>query len=289
MLMERLNHHHELNPTWSNLTALYPCPTGEGQLQCGMPYEGQGVLGCWKGNGSDGTKEWAGIQMLAPMIPGECYKVSFWIQNKKDNPDFLAVTNQWGLFFSKTPSPDFDPNTLNFSTVADQWVATEEVIEGSEWIYKEFIYEASDSYRYAYIGYMGNLNTSTYTVWSDSPSIGFYVWLDEIIVERLVPELTVSPDPTICQGESVTLSASSNFPISWENGASSDTVFQVSPTETTTYYVEAGPTASCTVTKAITVNVVSEPTVSFVVEGASCDTLANGAIDLSRTGNGSTL
>ena len=44
----------------SNLTGLEDCPLGQGNEWCGLPYEGEGVLGCWKGNGPDGSREWAG-------------------------------------------------------------------------------------------------------------------------------------------------------------------------------------------------------------------------------------
>jgi len=99
--------HHTSNGPGNNLTSLTPCPPGTGDTGCGYPYEGEAVLGAWKGNGPDGSKEWAGVQMLETMEAGGCYEVSFWIQNKKDNPAQLYETNQWGMFFSKTKFPFF--------------------------------------------------------------------------------------------------------------------------------------------------------------------------------------
>ena len=92
------DHHHVDNPPGNNLTSLEPCATGQGFTNCGFPYDGGGVLGCWKGNGLDGTREWAGTILTEPMVPGACYQISFWIQNKEDKPTALYETNQWGLF-----------------------------------------------------------------------------------------------------------------------------------------------------------------------------------------------
>ncbi|MCB0693900.1 MAG: gliding motility-associated C-terminal domain-containing protein [Lewinellaceae bacterium] len=251
------DHHHQDNPAGSNLTSLLPCPTGNGNTECGIPHSGKAVLGCWKGNGPDGSKEWAGTQLLEPMVPGACYKVSYWFQNKEDNPNFLMLTNQWGVFFSKTMIPTFNPNLINFATRADQFVTCSEVNDGSDWSYVEFLYTPTDAYTYAYVGYMGNVSTSTFTAWSNDFQIGFYAWFDDVAVERIVPELTTTGDQTICLGDSVFLSATSNYPVEWNTGTSLDTVdgLWVKPTATTTYSVRTLDGTSCSLTEDITVTV----------------------------------
>lgn len=259
------DHHHQQNPPGSNLTSLEPCPAGNGQTQCGFPYQGEGVLGCWKGNGDDGTREWAGTQLTEPMVAGDCYKVSFWVQSKEDNPNFFMATNQWGLFFSTTQTVSFSPNVADYSTMADQWVACEQVIEDSIWRYFEFDYVASDNHQYVYVGYMGNVSNSTFQAWSSSFSIGFYAWFDEISVEKITPTLTVSEDEAICPGDSVLLSFDSNFPILWTDGTivDSSTSVWVTPQQATTYYVQTQDSTQCTVIDSVVISILTGSTVVY--------------------------
>lgn len=251
------DHHHQDNPAGSNLTSLLPCPTGNGNTECGYPHSGKGVLGCWKGNGPDGSKEWAGTQLLEPLVPGACYKVAYWFQNKEDHPNFLMLTNQWGVFFSKTMLPTFNANLINFATRADQFVTCSEVNDGTDWSYVEFIYTPNDAYTYAYVGYMGNVSTSTFTAWSNDFQIGFYAWFDDLVVERIDPQLTTSGDQTICLGDSVFLSATANFPVEWNSGSGLDTVngIWVKPTTTTTYTVRTLDGTNCSQSEDIIVTV----------------------------------
>ncbi len=252
------DHHHVDNAAGSNLTSLLPCPTGNGNTECGMPHSGKGVLGCWKGNGTDGTKEWAGTQLLEPLVPGACYKVSYWVQNKEDNPNFLMLTNQWGIFFSKTMTPTFNPNLINYATKADQFVTCTEVNDGTEWTYVEFTYTPSDAYTYAYVGYVGNVSSSIFTAWSSDFMIGFYAWFDDILIERFEPTLTASSNQTICLGDSLFLTASSNYAVEWTDGSTKDTVdgIWVKPKSTTTYSVRTLDGSNCSLSKDITVTVI---------------------------------
>ncbi len=252
------DHHHEDNPAGSNLTSLLPCPTGNGNTECGVPHSGKGVLGCWKGNGADGTKEWAGTELLQPMVPGACYKVSYWVQNKEDHPNFTMLTNQWGIFFSETMIPTFNANLINFATRADQFVTCQEVNDGTDWTYVEFMYTPTEAYTYAYVGYMGNVSTSTFTAWSMDFQIGFYAWFDDIVVERIEPLLTASDDQTICLGDSIFLSATSNFPVEWSDGSFVDTIdgIWVKPQTTTTYTVRTLDGTNCALTQDIVITVV---------------------------------
>lgn len=263
------DHHHQLNPSGNNLTSLDPCPTGSGDTWCGYPYQGQAVLGCYKGNGPDGVKEWAGTQMTEPMIPGDCYKVSFWIQSKYDDPAFLMETNQWGIFFSTTPMPSFNPNLANFAPMANRWLACPQVINGAEWQYVEFDYIASGAYQYAFVGYMGNVATSTFTAWSNDYLVGFYAWFDEVKVEHINPTLQLNDDASICLGDSVLLNFESNYPITWTNGVNSGntTQFWATPEQTTTYYVQTQGAAACNITDSVTITVLgaSETTMQALV------------------------
>lgn len=259
------DHHHQQNPPGSNLTSLSPCPTGNGNTDCGFPYEGEAVLGCWKGNGADGTKEWGGIQLSEPMVPGGCYEVSFWIQNKKDNPDFFMSTSNWGIFFSETQYPSFNPNLINYDTKADQFVTTEVEVNESEWRYFEFSYTANEAYEYAYVGYVGNASNATSTTWSNDFLIGFYAWFDDIRVVRIDPYLELTNHQVICKGDSVLVQSESNFPILWTDGIQTDSSnsFWVFPQENVIYYFETQDSTACSILDSVVIEVLEKETILF--------------------------
>ncbi|MBL8003274.1 MAG: SprB repeat-containing protein, partial [Flavobacteriales bacterium] len=247
-----LNNATGVTPGWLDPT----CPLGNGQIQCGTPHTGSGVLGCYKANGAAGTKEWAATALASPMVPGQFYRVGFWIQNKKDNPTYIMETNQWGAFFSTTALPAFNPNSYSFSTAPNDWVTCTQVIAGSQWQYLEWCYVPQQPYTHLYLGYMGDVVLSTVNAWSNSGSVGFYVWIDDVVVEAISPSLNVIPDMTICNGDSVQLWASSDLAISWDGGVTTDTAIWVSPNTTTTYYVQTITQGSCQLIDSVTVTVV---------------------------------
>ena len=250
------DHHHQLNPPGNNLTSLQPCPLGAGQNDCGTPYMGQAVLGAYKANGSTGTKEWAGIALSSPMVPGQPYKVGYWIQNKKDNPNFIMETNQWGMYFANSMVAPVNPNTHNFVNNPSEWVTCSQVINDTIWHYLEWCYVPPQAYTHIYVGYVGDVINSTINAWSNSASVGFYVWIDEVFVEPLTLQLTTSPDVAICTGDSTLIWASSpDLAISWDGGVTTDTAIWVSPTVTTTYFVEGVSSGGCSVIDSVTVSV----------------------------------
>lgn len=245
-------HHLDRNPG-SNLTGLNPCPLGDGRTDCGFPVAGKGVMGCYKGNGSDGSKEWAGIRLLEATVPGDCYEVSFWIQNKKDEVGNQYVTNQWGVFFSETEFPQFNPNLFDFDRLASQWVATEEVIDGSDWRLIELNFEADAAYEYLFVGFMGNVSDAIQRIPNNDGFLGCYVFFDELYVNHV--DVDVPSTLNICAGEETTIDFVSDFPINWTDGTTSDTTrsFVVAPLSTTTYYVTATGNTGCLKVDSVTV------------------------------------
>ncbi len=263
--------HHHTSLSGNNLTGLDPCPLGQGAMDCGYTIAGESVIGCWKGNG-DGSREWAGVQLTQPLESGACYKVSFWIQNKEDNPDFLYETNQWGVFFSETQFPAFSVNVTDYTSRLDQIVMTEEVVGDTIWHYFEFDYQANEAYQYAYFGYQGNVATSTFTAAnSTDPLLGFYAWFDEVSIVKITSELTVSNDTIICSGDSVLVTANSNSPVVWSHLAP-DTVssFWATPQTTTTFYVRTQGTTDCSILDSIVIGVNQEEEVEFPAEEVIC-------------------
>ncbi|TXF91175.1 T9SS type B sorting domain-containing protein [Neolewinella aurantiaca] len=247
-------HHTSRNPG-TNLSGLNPCPLGNGRTDCGFPVAGSGVMGAYKANGADGSKEWAGAQLTEPMVPGDCYEISFWVQNKRDDPARELVTNQWGVFFSETMQPQFNPNLFNFDIVANQWVASDQVIDGSEWTLVELNFEADQAYEYLFLGFMGNVSDATQRLYNDDPQLGCYVWFDELYVRHV--DVEVPETLNICAGETTTIDFVSDYSINWTDGEISDTTrsFEVTPLVSTTYYVTATGNTGCTKTDSVTVEV----------------------------------
>lgn len=259
-----LNNATGVTPGWLNPG----CPLGNGQIQCGTPHNGSGVLGCYKGNGAAGTKEWAATALASPMVPGQTYRVGYWIQNKYDRQQFIMETNQWGMFFSTTALPSFNPNTYSFTTAPNDWVTCTQLINDTIWHYLEWCFVPQQAYTHIYLGYVGDVINSTVNAWSNSGSVGFYVWIDDVVVEAINPTLTVIPDMTICTGDSVQLWASSDLALSWDGGATTDTAIWVSPGTTTTYYVQTLNQGACQLIDSVTVTVV----------GCNCNIVLQNAI-----------
>lgn len=263
------DHHHQDNAPGSNLTSLEDCPLFLGQTQCGKPYMGKAVLGLYKGNGIIGTKEWAGIELTEPLQTGRCYRVSYWLQNKKDNPNFFMATSQWGMFFSQTKLPSFSVNASDYNFLQEQWVSTTELLDhNSEWVYYEHDLKAELDYPFVFVGYVGNPAEADMVNWSTSGSVGFYSWMDEVSIVDITPDLTMSQDNNICYGDSVLLEFNSNYPIEWTEGTTIHTSISewVYPTVTTDYIVHTIDPTDCTQYDTITVHVLGPEFAEFAAD-----------------------
>ncbi|MCB0474497.1 MAG: hypothetical protein KDC69_02420, partial [Flavobacteriaceae bacterium] len=122
--------------------------------------------------------------------------------------------------------------------------------------------------------------TTTYTVTAGNSCASDVT--DEVIVTvNESPSLTTSGDVTICEGQSIDLTATSNGNVEWNTGETMPTI-TVSPTETTTYTVTS-TLGACPVSQDIVVTVNQTPSVT-----ASDDlTICSGEeVILTATGKG---
>tara|TARA_B100000508_G_scaffold55003_3_gene42668 strand:- start:33337 stop:37557 length:4221 start_codon:yes stop_codon:yes gene_type:complete len=87
------------------------------------------------------------------------------------------------------------------------------------------------------------------------------VFSNEITVNTLPTVSVTAGNNTICEGESVQLTASGANSFTWDNGLGSGAVKTVSPQTTTTYEVVGSNGAGCEDTQTITITVESAPTV----------------------------
>ncbi|MEL6392111.1 MAG: proprotein convertase P-domain-containing protein, partial [Bacteroidota bacterium] len=104
---------------------------------------------------------------------------------------------------------------------------------------------------------------------------------DSVAVSIVDIEVEAGTDPTICPGESVTLTATGANSYSWTNGPNSSD-FVVNPTQTTTYLV-TGASSGCTDQDSVTVNVVLNTSVSISPQDAICP---GDSVLLTATGTG---
>lgn len=110
--------------------------------------------------------------------------------------------------------------------------------------------------------------TTTYTVTATSTN-GCTASASHTVNVSTSPNVTVSGINTICQGESVVLSASGGNTYLWNNNSNTPTI-TVSPSTTTTYTVTATSTAGCTASASIVITVNSLPVVTISGETTIC-------------------
>src|SRR5690554_169682 len=123
-----------------------------------------------------------------------------------------------------------------------------------------------------------------------------HTFTNEITVTSSPIVTATASETTICEGESIVLTANGANTYTWDNGLGSGNTHTVSPTTTTTYEV-VGTTGLCSRTESITINVHPEPNVTLtasnttICTGGSTVLTASGANDYTwdnGLGNGST-
>ncbi|NNC44661.1 MAG: T9SS type A sorting domain-containing protein, partial [Winogradskyella sp.] len=126
---------------------------------------------------------------------------------------------------------------------------------------------------------VGPTETTTYTV-TVSDDEGNTVEDTVEIIVNTIPTANAGIDETICQGESVVLSATGGSSYLWSTGATSATI-EVSPNSTIDYSVEVF-NGNCSDIDIVTVNVISAPQISTsgditIVEGDSVTLTVTGS------------
>jgi len=108
------------------------------------------------------------------------------------------------------------------------------------------------------------------------------------------PVVTLTPDPTICEGEAITLKADGADTYSWDNGLGTGAVKKVSPTATTTYKATGTTNGCASDVKEVTVSVNPKPTITLtpdqtICAGQTVTLTASGALTYSWIDNGTIL
>jgi len=109
------------------------------------------------------------------------------------------------------------------------------------------------------VSFTPNVSTEIYTV---TANLGGCISTDDIeVIIHPLPSLDAGTDVSICEGESVTLSASGANNYSWDNGVADDVSF--SPNTTTIYTVTGTSQEGCTTSDEVEVTVHSNPDVNI--------------------------
>ncbi|TND08683.1 MAG: hypothetical protein FD123_1899 [Bacteroidetes bacterium] len=123
--------------------------------------------------------------------------------------------------------------------------------------------------------------TTTYTV--TGTDVNGCVDSDVITVSvNALPTVSASSDSTICNGESVSLSASGAVIYAWNPGSLTGNPVTVSPTSTTTYTVTGTDSSGCSNMATVTITVNALPTIAATaVDSSIC---VGGSVSLTGTG-----
>ena len=136
-------------------------------------------------------------------------------------------------------------------------------------------------------GNFSGLSAGTYNIVVHD-NMGCSTSLTETLTNQGGFVLNVTPDQSICIGNSATVSAGgagSGSTYAWDNGLGTGTMHVVSPTTTTTYTVTATDSQGCSRTGTTTVTVNTQPTVTItpssptICAGDSVTLVASGAQD----------
>ncbi|PLW92356.1 MAG: hypothetical protein C0592_11080 [Marinilabiliales bacterium] len=228
---------------------------------------------CTYGNGgcSPNYREYAQGQLSSPMVPGQDYCIEFYVSMADYN---TRASNNIGVYFAT--SAQFQ-GTMCPMSVTPQLNYTSTITDATNWTLISFTYTATAAYDYFIIGnFYTDAATST-TATGGSRTVTRY-YLDDVSIQLCSnpnPTITVN-DQTICEGESATLTATSDIAgttFLWSTGGTGSSI-TVSPASTTTYTVTGtDPVGGGTGTTSATVTVNPLPTVSA---SASPSTICSG-------------
>lgn len=213
------------------------------------------------------TREYMQAQLIQPLQVGQLYRASMLV-SLGDNCQY--ATDGLGFHFSVVPpsSNTWPSLPVNAQIKAQQVIGT---TDGWVEISGEFV--ATEAFTFITIGNFDNDAATQVQDRGNFPRPFAVYFVDEIVVEAAVDELTVNGPQSICAGQAATLTATNaNGPVSWfANTPAGSPIgtgnsITVQPTATTTYHaVDATDTAS------FTVSVVQAPTVQLGNDTTLCE------------------
>lgn len=198
---------------------------------------------------SPNFREYIEINLPAPLIAGQNYQFSF-KYSLSDNSNYS--TNSMGVYFSPTVVSG-SGNSLPLPFVP-QITSPISFTNKIGWTAVTMNYIATGGEQYLTIGNYSNDASTVVSSIGVFTINGVYIYLDDLSLQLVSPNLMIYGDSSICIGEQSTLHATGGSAYQWANSTNPTTIIGsgdsliVSPASTTTYLVYSGSdTASYTV------------------------------------------
>ncbi len=224
-----------------------------------------GIMGLQVHSGSANYREYAQAPLNCSLDSGVTYYVEMYVN--KSNTAKYAI-DQIGIFFSVNPLTATGSSPL---LVTPQIVSPSGtyITDTLNWTLISGTFMADSAYSYITIGnFKNDANTNLVDPLHGAATQCYYLF-DDIFITR---NIAVSGNPTICAGQTASLSVNGNGPYNWSpatglSATSGNTVI-VNPIITTTYsaYDQCSQT-----TKTFTVTVNPSPTVAVTGTSPICE------------------
>ncbi|MEZ4774483.1 MAG: gliding motility-associated C-terminal domain-containing protein [Bacteroidia bacterium] len=222
-----------------------------------IPFSDSAIMGyyAYETISTSSYREYLQTRLLSPLIPGMAYQVSLSLSTGKTKPAGFGGTNGAGVHLSPSPVSQASASPAYFGpiNITPVWHLPH-VLWDSAWQTFSFIYLPANPDEYLTIGnFLSDQATAKFHPDGAIPSnFASYIYVDEVSV---TPTLIVQGNDTICQGDTVFLSASLAPSWKWiaEGGTgqplATTSSLVATPSATTTFLVISGPdTARHTVT-----------------------------------------
>ncbi|MFK7786207.1 MAG: hypothetical protein AB8B56_13895, partial [Crocinitomicaceae bacterium] len=188
------------------------------------PYDGNAVMGflTWSGSLSSNYREYVGAPLTQAMVAGQTYTVSFQLTNGQ-SPYYGCGSDNIGIHFSNGALTQAGGQVIN---VVPQ-VEITNVFFSHTWQFFTFTFTPTANFTHMTIGNFENdANTTTQVFYPQQAWARAYYYIDDISITTSSPALIVSPDVTICEGDSTTLTASGdpNLSYSWADDNAPGTI-----------------------------------------------------------------
>lgn len=232
------------------------------------------------GNGGcNPYREYLSGQLSSAMIPGQTYCIEFYVSLADLS---MYACNNLGVYFTTSAVVNSSMCVYN---VTPQVNYTGIITDKTNWTLVSLSFTPTAAYTHFMIGnFYYDTGTSTTNVGGSKTQTRYFIDDVDIRLCNTPPVVTVN-SPTICSGQSATLTAAGANTYSWSTGATGASI-TVSPTTTTSYTVtgtSAGGTGSAVATVTVnptpTVNVSASPT--SVCPGVASTLTASGAASYS--------
>jgi len=213
-------------------------------------------------------REYLQGRLSSPLVPGQQYTVEFYVSMADYS---MYACNNIGVYFT---TASFYSSSMCVYSVTPQVNYTGIITDKTNWTLISMTFTATAAFQYFTIGnFYYDTGTTTTNVGGSKAQTRYFVDDVSIMVSNVNPVITVN-NPTICAGQSATLTATSSIAgttFAWSNGATGATI-SVNPTSTTTYTVTGTAPSGTTGTATATVTVNPLPVVTASSNSPVCET-----------------